>query len=63
MNKNRKKKKDEYVSPDQFCHEFFLAMGIGDSKKYRLDHYYDVSHEFLGMVANVMKLTMERMFA
>lgn len=61
LNKQLGKKRD-YISPDVFCKEFLTSLGIGDSAKYKLDHYYDVSHEFLGMLAEVMKLTMDKMF-
>ena len=61
LNKQMGKKKD-YISHDVFCKEFLISLGIGESSKYKLDNYYDVSHEFLGMLAEVMKLTMDKMF-
>lgn len=57
-----KKSGVEYVSPDEFCQEFFVALGVGEKGKYKLENFYDISHEFLGMLAEVMKLTMEKMF-
>ena len=39
-----------------------MALGVGEKGKYKLDNFYDISHEFLGMLAEVLKLTMEKMF-